>query len=675
MCIASRRAASAGPSALTSTPILFAGGWTYAASDFAVRALEARRAADDDVLADLRDSSVRSSSSARDGLGAVLLDDVEHALGERPELLVLRDRLGLGADRDDRALRVVDAREHDAFGRLPARALAGLRHPPLPQELFARLRGRRRPPGGRACSPSSRAPVRSRSSLTSAAVISVIRRAPPPGLGGASSGTAPRRLGGVLRCLQAPLRRGAPRLRAASASAGCVAGCLARAAASAAAALRRLPALGVRLRLFRGRRLELLGRDLLLPGLDRVGDRPDDQRAGLDRVVVARNDVVGLVRIAVRVDEGDHRQAEPLRLAHRDRLLAEVDRRAARPAAASCRRRRRGGFRAARARRASRCAPSAAAARAGPPRSAGAARAGARCGSEIVRQFVSRPPSQRWFTYGMPTRFACSSIASCACFFVPTKSIVPPRSREVARERGRLLEQLERLLEIDDVDAPALAEDEAAHLGIPAAGLVAEMDSGLQELSHGYDGQWNLLWFECSTAGGVRVEPLVKAAPPPVRPAGTVTRSLDSSRCPAIGRDRRPARAEAATRPRSGSPVNGCSNASRAACRNWRPRRLVRNAVDRVADDRQVDRGQVHADLVRPARLEPHVQQRVSRRAARRPRSGSPPRAACRCRATGASDRPGRGRSAPRSVPARSAAGRGRAPGSGARPRGARTSS
>ena len=25
---------------------------------------------------------------------------------------------------------------------------------------------------------------------------------------------------------------------------------------------------------------------------------------------------------------------------------------------------------------------------------------------EIVRQFVSSPPSQRWFTYGMPTRFA-----------------------------------------------------------------------------------------------------------------------------------------------------------------------------------------------------------------------------------------------------------------------------
>ena len=38
---------------------------------------------------------------------------------------------------------------------------------------------------------------------------------------------------------------------------------------------------------------------------------------------------------------------------------------------------------------------------------------------------------------------------------------------------------------------------------------------------------------------------------------------------------------------------------------------LVRNSVDRVSDDRQVDRGQVNPDLVRPAGLEPHVQQRV----------------------------------------------------------------
>ena len=104
--------------------------------------------------------------------------------------------------------------------------------------------------------------------------------------------------------------------------------------------------------------------------------------------------------------------------------------------------------------------------------------------SEIVRQFVSRPPSQRWLTYGMPTRLAFSSTAFCACFLVPTKRIVPLRSAMLRANVVRLLEQLLRLREVDDVDAAALAEDEAAHLGIPAARLVAEVDAGLQQLSH-----------------------------------------------------------------------------------------------------------------------------------------------------------------------------------------------
>ena len=78
------------------------------------------------------------------------------------------------------------------------------------------------------------------------------------------------------------------------------------------------------------------------------------------------------------------------------------------------------------------------------------------------------------------------------------------------------------------------------------------------------------------------------------------------------------------------------------------------DAVDRVADDRQVDRRQVHADLVRPPRLEPDAQQRV-----RGPSSSSDlevrDRVARRrrCRASAASGRAGRGRSAPRSGPCR----------------------
>src|SRR4029078_11675456 len=73
---------------------------------------------------------------------------------------------------------------------------------------------------------------------------------------------------------------------------------------------------------------------------------------------------------------------------------------------------------------------------------------------------------------------------------------------EVPRERGRLLEELLRLLEVDDVDPAALAEDEAAHLGSPASSLVAEVNPGLQELSHGYDCQNCLLMVVFGTAGG-----------------------------------------------------------------------------------------------------------------------------------------------------------------------------
>ena len=45
---------------------------------------------------------------------------------------------------------------------------------------------------------------------------------------------------------------------------------------------------------------------------------------------------------------------------------------------------------------------------------------------ETVWKLVSRPPSQRWLTYGWPTRVACSAMEPWACFLVPTKRMVPP---------------------------------------------------------------------------------------------------------------------------------------------------------------------------------------------------------------------------------------------------------
>src|SRR5690349_5039795 len=46
----------------------------------------------------------------------------------------------------------------------------------------------------------------------------------------------------------------------------------------------------------------------------------------------------------------------------------------------------------------------------------------------------------------------------------------------------------QRLLQVDDVDAVALAEDEPLHLRVPPAGLVPEVDAAVEQLLHGDDG-------------------------------------------------------------------------------------------------------------------------------------------------------------------------------------------
>ena len=81
---------------------------------------------------------------------------------------------------------------------------------------------------------------------------------------------------------------------------------------------------------------------------------------------------------------------------------------------------------------------------------------------------------------------------------------------DVAREGMRLVEQLRGLLQVDDVDAAALRENEAAHLGVPATRLVAEMNSGLQQVAHGDYGHGSSLWLECAApvgSGGTGTKP------------------------------------------------------------------------------------------------------------------------------------------------------------------------
>ena len=57
---------------------------------------------------------------------------------------------------------------------------------------------------------------------------------------------------------------------------------------------------------------------------------------------------------------------------------------------------------------------------------------------------------------------------------------------EVAHEVAGLVEVLDRLLEVDDVDAVALGEDVRTHARVPALRLVAEVDAGFKERLHAY---------------------------------------------------------------------------------------------------------------------------------------------------------------------------------------------
>src|SRR5919108_2069128 len=85
--------------------------------------VEAGRAAHGDVLADLADELDALVLELLGRVGAVPLDGLEDLLGEGQELLVLRHRLGLAADGDQRASVLGDPREDDALGGLPAGAL------------------------------------------------------------------------------------------------------------------------------------------------------------------------------------------------------------------------------------------------------------------------------------------------------------------------------------------------------------------------------------------------------------------------------------------------------------------------------------------------------------------------------------------------------------------------
>ena len=175
-----------------------------------------------------------------------------------------------------------------------------------------------------------------------------------------------------------------------------------------------------------------------------------------------------------------------------------------------------------------------------------------------------------------------------------------------------------RLLQVDDVDAAALAEDERLHLGVPAPGLVAEVDAGLQQLLHRERAQgapcrgcvrnFRREFGGPPMSGGTDRRPGDHRGGGRGRNASGESTRLRAPLCDLAGDG-----SEIGWEPGSssiGSPVSGCANARRQACRNWRPSpRLSSPAVDGIADHRMAGRLEVDANLVGAPGLEAHVEE------------------------------------------------------------------
>jgi len=86
----------------------------------------------------------------------------------------------------------------------------------------------------------------------------------------------------------------------------------------------------------------------------------------------------------------------------------------------------------------------------------------------IVWKLVNRPPSQRWLTWNILLRSDSSLIASCACPLRADEQdrLVCAFAHQVGDELHRLLEHPLGLLQVNNVNAVAFAEDVLFHLRI-----------------------------------------------------------------------------------------------------------------------------------------------------------------------------------------------------------------
>ena len=367
-------------------------------------------------------------------------------------------RLGLGGAAPRPARRLGAARSARARRGASAAAAAGA----------PGLGGRRRPGLGRG------GPARRAASARGGASARGSRR---PAASAAGASAASPRLGlggGALR----GLGRGALLRLAASLLLGLAAGALLGLAAGLLLGL--------------SARLLLLGRKRARPSATTSPIARVISVAGADRVVVARHDVVDPVGVAVGVDEPDDRDPQALRLADRDRLGLEVDHEHrvghalhvldAAEVRLELLEVGLGGQ--ALARRQQR------------------ELALGRVALEVVQALdAQRDRLEVGQQAAEPAvvdvrhagRLGDLLDAVAGLLLGADEQHGAAAVGDLGRELLRLREQRLGLEQIDDVDPAALAVDEAAHLRVPTACLVAEVDAGLQQLSDSYLSHGNSL--------------------------------------------------------------------------------------------------------------------------------------------------------------------------------------
>ena len=239
---------------------------------------------------------------------------------------------------------------------------------------------------------------------------------------------------------------------------------------------------------------------------DNLADRLGDQRAGADRIVVAGNHEVDPVRVAVGVDETHDRDPQAPGLFDSDLLSFQVDHEHRVGHALHV---------------------------------LHAAQVGAQLGEIGLCGHPLARGQQRELAIGLvafevvqsadalanrlevgqqPAQPAMVDERHLGCFGDILDRVASlllgadeqHGSAAVGDRPGELLRLVQRrggLEQVDDIDAAALAMDEAAHLWVPTACLVTEMDAGLQQLryaylSHGY----SLLYAIGCRAGGADPE-------------------------------------------------------------------------------------------------------------------------------------------------------------------------